>query len=81
MLTVKLVKAKQGIINCSWGISVQFGLRVLGAQGVTVRKMHSLHNCTDFSVLSGFWLERDYSSVPFERRFISLLLCKCDHSL
>ena len=32
-----------------------FGLRVLGAQGLAVRKMHSLPTSTDFWVLSRFW--------------------------
>ena len=36
---------------------------------------------TDFWVLSCFWYKRDYNAVPFECRFISQSLCKCDCSL
>ena len=43
--------------------------------------MHSLHIFTDFWVLSRFWEEHDYNTLPFERRFISQSFCKCDHGL
>ena len=43
--------------------------------------MHSLPTSTDFWGLSHFWKERDYNTVPFERRFISQSLWKSDCSL
>ena len=43
--------------------------------------MHSLHISTDFCYTFLYLLYYTFGTVPFEPRFMSQSLCKCDRSL
>ena len=64
------------------GTSVQFWLTCFRGTRLSCTQNAFLHISTDFWVLWRFWREEhDYNTVPFERRFITQSLCKCDRSL